>query len=80
MSSPTTSSPQTALSFDVGNLEPSPIQIAPQQNSAASEEGPSSASFHCGYCSQAFSKQYELTLAPFRYLKKPNTAYKLQEA
>jgi hypothetical protein len=71
MSWPTTSSPPTALSFDVGNLEPSPIQSTPQQSSATCEDKLSSANFRCEYeyCSQVFSKQYELTLVSFRNLR-----------
>jgi len=61
MSWPTTSSPPTAFSFDAANLEPGPIQSTPQQSSATSEDRLSSANFQCGYCSQAFSRQYELT-------------------
>jgi hypothetical protein len=66
MSWPTTSSPPIALSFDVGNLEPSPIQTTPQQSSATCEDKLSSASFQCTYCLQEFPKQYELTLVSSR--------------
>jgi hypothetical protein len=66
---PTTSSPPTALSFDVGNVEPSSIQSTPQQSSATGEDELSSAKFQCEYCSQVFSKQYELTLVSFRNLR-----------
>jgi len=69
MSWPTTSSPPMALSSDVGNLEPSPIQSTPQQSSATCEDKPSSANFQCGYCPQVFSKQYELTLVSCRNLR-----------
>jgi hypothetical protein len=66
---PTTSSQSTALSFDVGNLEPSSIQSAPQQSSVTPEDKLSSAKFQCKYCFQEFSKQYELTLVSFRNLR-----------
>jgi hypothetical protein len=69
MSWPTTSSPPTAFGFDVGNLEPGPIQTTPQQSSATSEDKLSSVDFQCEYCSQVFPKQYELTLVSFRNLR-----------
>jgi hypothetical protein len=69
MSWPTTSSPPTGVGFDVGNLEPSPIQSTPQQSSATCEDKLSNAKFQCEYCSQVFSKQYELTLVSFRTLR-----------
>jgi hypothetical protein len=77
MSWPTSSSsPTTVLSFDVGNLEPSPIQSTPQQSSAKCEDKLSSANFQCEYCSQVFSKQYELTLVSFCNLRE--TEHSLQ--
>jgi len=54
MSYPFSSTPSTALSYDVG--DPGPLENTPQQ-----EDRLSSADFPCEYCERGFSKQYELT-------------------
>jgi hypothetical protein len=62
MSWPTTSYPTTALSFNVGDLEPAPLGNPPQQSSGPSEDRLSDSSFQCRVCDEVFPKQYKLTL------------------
>jgi hypothetical protein len=63
MSYPFSSTPSTALSYDVG--DPGPLENTPQQ-----EDRLSSADFPCEYCEREFSKQYELTLVSFQISQK----------
>jgi hypothetical protein len=52
----------TALSSDVGNLEPAPLEDTPQQSSGPSEDRLSDSNFQCSFCDEFFPRQHNLTL------------------
>jgi hypothetical protein len=69
----TTYFPTTALSSDVGNFEPAPLDDPRQQSSGPSEDRLPDSSFQCKTCFEFFSKQHKLTLVS----KHPKTEHSL---
>lgn len=67
---PFSASPSTALSFDVGSVDPGSLENTPQQDSGTFTDRLSSTDFPCKDCSRVFSKQYELTLVSFQISEK----------